>query len=63
MDWDFIGKVIAATAALGTASFGLVDASKALRGGISNVGFGFIRKALQPFQAALKLIDDKDPVV
>lgn len=39
---------IAAAGALGTAAYGLVDASKALRGGISNVGFGDIRTAITP---------------
>ncbi len=45
---------IAAAGALGTASFGLVDATKAFNGGVSNFGFGHIRKALKPFSAALK---------
>lgn len=57
---DF-GTITAATTALGTAAAGLVDASKAFRGGVSNVGFGFISTALQPFEAALKLIDDANP--
>src|SRR6266481_2288255 len=39
---------IAAAGALGTAAYGLVDASKAFRGGISNAGFGDIRAAITP---------------
>jgi hypothetical protein len=44
---------IVAIGALGTAAFGLVDATKILSGGISRVGFGHIKKALTPFAAAL----------
>ncbi|TDK30302.1 hypothetical protein E2F50_20915 [Rhizobium deserti] len=55
------GAIISAIAALGTASFGLVDASKAFKGGISNVGYGFIKSALTPFEAALATIDRADP--
>lgn len=44
-----IGNIIAAVAALGTASMGLVDAAKAFAGGPSNFGFGFIATALSPF--------------
>jgi len=49
-----ISATIAAIGALGTAASGLVDASKAFNGGISNVGFGKIETALRPFQDALK---------
>ncbi len=38
---------IAAAGALGTAAYGLVDASKMAWGGMSNPGFGFIRDAVQ----------------
>ncbi len=38
---------IAAIAALGTASFGLVDATKAFWGGISRVGFSHIQRRVQ----------------
>lgn len=48
-----VGEQIIAVGALGTAAFGLVDASKAFRGGISNTGFGFIKTALEPFDVAL----------
>jgi hypothetical protein len=43
-----VGNIVAAIGALGTASFGLVDAAKAF-GGPSLVGFGFIGKAIAPF--------------
>jgi hypothetical protein len=48
-----VGQQIIAIGALGTAAFGLVDTTKAVRGGISNRGFGFIRTALEPFDVAL----------
>lgn len=44
-----IGSVIAAVAALGTASMGFVDALKAFQGGPSNLGFPVIRRTLGPF--------------
>lgn len=40
-------NLIAAAAALGTAAFGLVDASKSVAGGMSNPGFGFVKKAIE----------------
>lgn len=39
-----ISKFMAAAGALGTAAFGLVDSSKAIAGGMSNPGFGYIRR-------------------
>jgi hypothetical protein len=57
---DF-GNVVAAISALGTAAFGLVDATKVFRGGVSNIGFNFIRAAIQPYVAALRLVDRDDP--
>jgi hypothetical protein len=42
----------AAASALGTAAYGLVDASKAFGGGISNAGFSHIREAVVPLIAA-----------
>jgi hypothetical protein len=39
--------MIAAIGALGTASYGLVDTSKALWGGVSNAGFTFIRQSVR----------------
>jgi hypothetical protein len=44
-----VGNIIAAVAALGTASMGCVDALKAFGGGPSNFGFGRIRRTLRPF--------------
>lgn len=44
---------ITAMAALGTAAFGVVDATKAFGGGISNVGFGHIRRGVEPFANVL----------
>jgi hypothetical protein len=38
----------AAAGALGTAAYGVVDASKAVRGGVSNAGFRAIRHGLEP---------------
>jgi hypothetical protein len=49
-----IGNALAAIAALGTASYGLVDVSKALwNGGPSIIGLNAIKKSLDPFGAAL----------
>lgn len=45
-------SAVTAIGALGTASFGLVDATKALGGGISHIGFGDIRKAIRPLFGA-----------
>ncbi|HJV38638.1 MAG TPA: hypothetical protein VJ528_07350 [Geothrix sp.] len=42
---DLVSAVLA-IGALGTAAFGLVDASKAFWGGVSNAGFGFISSFL-----------------
>ena len=46
--------IVVAIGALGTASFGLVDASKVFGGGASNFGYGHIKHALAPFSDALK---------
>lgn len=46
---DSLAKILnclAAAGALGTAAFGLVDATKVIKGGMSNPGFGFIRDAV-----------------
>ena len=45
---------ITAMGALGTAAFGLVDATKAFNGGVSNFGFRSILSALAPFRPALE---------
>ena len=42
-----ISTFMAAAGALGTGSFGLIDASKAICGGMSNPGFGFVRDEVQ----------------
>jgi hypothetical protein len=44
-----VSDYIAAAAALGTAAFALVDASKAFFGGVSNSGFPHIRRMVQRF--------------
>jgi hypothetical protein len=44
-----VGNIIAAVAALGTASMGFVDAMKAFDGGPSNFGFSGIKRTLSPF--------------
>src|SRR5437868_6832316 len=45
---------ITAMGALGTAAFGLVDATKAFAGGVSNFGFKDVLKALEPFKSSLQ---------
>ncbi|HEY2658929.1 MAG TPA: hypothetical protein VGI79_04350 [Caulobacteraceae bacterium] len=44
---------IGAIGGLGTAAFGLVDASKAVFGGVSRFGFKHVMTALRPFESAL----------
>ena len=61
LDLGDVSDQIIAVGALGTAAFGLVDGSKAFRGGISNRGFGFIRNALTPFAPALEEALGSDP--
>ena len=63
IDLGQFGTALSAIAALGTAAFGLVDATKPFNGGISNVGYGFIRSALEPFEPALRTISAEDPYV
>jgi hypothetical protein len=57
---DF-GNILAAISALGAAAFGLVDATKVYRGGVSNIGFGFVKNAVTPYVAALRLVSTADP--
>jgi hypothetical protein len=57
-----LANFIAAAGGLGTAAYGLVDVSKAVRGGISNAGFAYIRRALEPFDAALRHIGNASPM-
>jgi hypothetical protein len=47
-----ISHYIAAIGGLGTAAYGLVDASKGVMGGVSNAGFRFIREAVAPLIGA-----------
>jgi hypothetical protein len=61
IEFGQFGAIISAIAALGTAAFGLVDGTKAFKGGISNVGYSFIRSALEPYEAALKTINEAEP--
>lgn len=49
-----VGGALAALSALSTAAFGLLDTSKAFWGGISNIGQGHLRRALEPFEEPLK---------
>ncbi|MBY5406328.1 hypothetical protein [Rhizobium leguminosarum] len=56
-----LGNILAAASAIGTTSFGLVDSTKAFRGGISNAGFGHIRTAINGFRPALAVINPADP--
>jgi hypothetical protein len=53
---DF-GNLTAAVGALGTAASSLVDATKAFSGGVSNIGFSFIRDAVKPYQVALNSVN------
>jgi hypothetical protein len=55
-----VGGVLAALSALSTASFGLLDATKAFWGGVSNVGMGHLQAALAPFSPALDAAVGKD---
>src|ERR1700750_772243 len=40
---------IGAIGALGTAAFGLVDITKFFGGGVSRLGFGYVRAAVMPY--------------
>lgn len=51
---DDLGAALAGLSALSTASSGLLDASKAFGGGVSNIGFKYLEEKLQPFEPALK---------
>jgi len=54
LDVTQLAATITAIGALGTASFALVDASKALDGGASNFGNKILREALARFEPALE---------
>lgn len=47
------GSAIIAVGAIGTAAYGLLDATKAFGGGISNVGWGPVKTSLDAFAGAL----------
>jgi hypothetical protein len=49
-----VGAALAALSALSTAAFGLLDSSKALWGGVSNIGLKHLQDALRPFDSALE---------
>jgi hypothetical protein len=57
-----LANFVASVGGLGTAAYGLVDVTKAFRGGISNAGFGHVRRALNPFEAALRDIGQGSPL-
>jgi hypothetical protein len=44
-----LGKIVLAIGSLGTAAYGVVDASKCLGGGVSNAGFGDIQQVVAKF--------------
>jgi len=46
---DDAGSAIAAVSALGTAAFGLVDATKVFGGGVSRAGCGYVDQAVRPY--------------
>src|SRR5512146_1498662 len=48
-----LGAALAGLSALSTAAFGLLDATKVVEGGVSNLGVRPIRRALAPFRPAL----------
>ncbi|NKL66293.1 hypothetical protein [Rhizobium leguminosarum] len=59
--WGDLGNILAAASAIGTTSFGLVDTTKAFKGGISNAGFGHIQTAVDGFRPALAVVNPSDP--
>ncbi len=46
MNLQTLPQLVTAIGALGTAAFGLVDASKALGGGVNHIGFSAIKKTV-----------------
>jgi len=54
-----ITDMITAVGALGTASFGLVDATKAFWGGVSRCGFSRIKSEIQPLFGKQASVKDK----
>jgi hypothetical protein len=47
MNWADLATDVTAIGTLGTAAFGLVDATKLVRGGVSSAGFIFLRRTIQ----------------
>ncbi len=52
--WQNLAEVVAAVGALGSASVGLVDATKFARGGISNAGWSRFKAGLVPYSLAFE---------
>lgn len=61
-DYGSFSGILSSIAALGTAAFGLVDSTKVYRGGVSNIGFGFVKDVVSPYSAALALVNQTDPL-
>ncbi|MES0042233.1 hypothetical protein [Mesorhizobium sp. M0091] len=61
-DYGTFTGILSAIAGLGTAAFGLVDSTKVYRGGVSNIGFGFVRDVVTPYKPALALVNAEDPL-
>lgn len=61
MTIENLAALIVAVGALGTASFALVDATKAAWGGVSQIGYGHLLRAFNPFSAALDAALGNDP--
>ena len=62
IDLKSLPQIVTAIGGLGTAAFGLVDASKAFGGGVNHIGFGGIKKtvkSLTPGNAANALSQEK----
>jgi hypothetical protein len=51
--WNEVPQLVTAIGGLGTAAFGLVDATKAIGGGVNHIGFADIRKRIE------QLVPDK----
>jgi len=49
LEMDRLSQYVAVAAGLGTAAYALVDGSKAFLGGVSNYGFGHIRRVMSLF--------------
>lgn len=56
-----LSQIVIAIGALGTAAYGVVDVSKGFWGGISNRGFGDIRKVVSQFIPPSSTANDPPP--